>query len=352
MKNQQENHRTRIWAHRGASAYAPENTLEAFQMAVDMGADGVELDVQFSKDKQLVVIHDSNLERVSNVSGAVQSYTLKELKEFRFNNKRADYPQAQIATLEEVYQLIKPTDLTINVELKTGRNQNLGIEDAVAKLTKDMGMASRVLFSSFNHNSIVKLKELLPDAKFAFLQSEELVKAAAYAKTYGVDALHPDKFFLQDETYLRQCRELRIDVHPYTVNTMEELWNCYDKEVDAVITNEPFKAVMLEKVWSLMKYSEDRIYIWGTGAEADKISKCISSERIAGYIETVVTKASFHGIRVYSPEQIKEMEPYRKIVVATVFSDEIKKVSRKFRLEPERMIYLFPFTKMNRWLYN
>lgn len=342
MENQQEKRRTKIWAHRGASAYAPENTLEAFQLAIDMGADGVELDVQFSKDKQLVVIHDSNLERVSNVSGTVQSYTLEELKAFRFNNKRADYAWAQIATLEEVYQLIKPTNLTINVELKTSRNQNSGIEAAIAKLTKDMGIASRVLFSSFNHNSIVRLKELIPDAKFAFLQSEELVNAAMYAKNCGVEALHPDKFFVWDDEYLRQCRELRIEVHPFTVDTIEELWKCYDREVDAVITNELLKALMLERVWSLMKYSEDSIYIWGTGREADKLSKCISGERIAGYIETVVTKAEFHGIRVYSPEQVKEMDSYHKIVVATVFSDEIKRMSRKFQLEPERMIYLFP----------
>ena len=74
-----------VWAHRGASGYAPENTLDAFQKAIDMGADGIELDVQLTKDGKVVVVHDEVIDRVSDGSGLVQDYTYEELKKFNFN---------------------------------------------------------------------------------------------------------------------------------------------------------------------------------------------------------------------------------------------------------------------------
>ena len=83
--------KTEIWAHRGASGYAPENTLEAFQMAIEMGADGIELDVQFTKDRQLVVIHDEIIDRVSDGHGRVVDYTLEELRHFTFTKTHPEY---------------------------------------------------------------------------------------------------------------------------------------------------------------------------------------------------------------------------------------------------------------------
>lgn len=77
--------KTKVWAHRGASGYAPENTLDAFRKAVEMGADGIELDVQMTKDGELVVIHDETIDRVSNGKGWVKDYTYEELKKFNFN---------------------------------------------------------------------------------------------------------------------------------------------------------------------------------------------------------------------------------------------------------------------------
>ena len=94
---------TKVWAHRGASAYAPENTLEAFKLAVDIGSDGIELDVQLSKDGELVVIHDEEIDRTSNGKGFVKDYTLKELKKFNFNHSNSKYHKVNIPTLKEVF---------------------------------------------------------------------------------------------------------------------------------------------------------------------------------------------------------------------------------------------------------
>ena len=90
--------KVKIFAHRGASAYAPENTLEAFRLAMEQGADGIELDVQMTKDGELVVIHDETIDRVSNGNGAVRDYTLEELKQFSVSNHFEQYPDVKIPT--------------------------------------------------------------------------------------------------------------------------------------------------------------------------------------------------------------------------------------------------------------
>ena len=94
--------KTKVWAHRGASGYAPENTLDAFRKAVEMGADGIELDVQMTKDGELVVIHDEAIDRVSNGKGWVKDYTYEELKKFNFNKTHLEYTKEEIPTLEQL----------------------------------------------------------------------------------------------------------------------------------------------------------------------------------------------------------------------------------------------------------
>ena len=110
----------KIFAHRGASGYAPENTLEAFALAQQQGADGIELDVQLSKDGVPVVFHDESLKRVSGHAGMIKDFTLEELKRIPVSNGFAQYPEARIPTLEEALNLVKPGSMEINIELKTG----------------------------------------------------------------------------------------------------------------------------------------------------------------------------------------------------------------------------------------
>ena len=131
---------TKVWAHRGASAYAPENTLEAFLLAAEQGADGVELDVQLTKDGEMVVVHDEEIDRVSDGSGFVKDYTLAELKTLNFNKTHPEYQDVKIPTLHEVYEALKPTGMTINVELKTGIFWYKDLEKKVLELTKEMEM--------------------------------------------------------------------------------------------------------------------------------------------------------------------------------------------------------------------
>ena len=116
MESRMKGKKTLVWAHRGASKYAPENTLPAFQKAIEMGADGIELDVQMTKDNQCVVIHDETVKRVSNGTVWVKDSTLEELREFDFGKGFTEYGKVRIPTLEEVLQLVVPSGRTINID--------------------------------------------------------------------------------------------------------------------------------------------------------------------------------------------------------------------------------------------
>lgn len=228
-----------VWAHRGASAYAPENTLAAFQKAVDMKADGVELDVQLTKDDKLVVIHDEKIDRTSDGTGWVKDYTLEELRAHNYNKTHPEYEHADIPTLREVYELLKPTDLTINVELKTGIVFYEDIERKVISLTRKMGMEGRVLYSSFNHFTCVKLHQLDPEAYVGFLYADGPIAMADYCKKHGGNALHPALYNLQFPNYMREAEQNGLDVNAWTVNEKQYMHMCCRLGVNAIITNYP-----------------------------------------------------------------------------------------------------------------
>ena len=229
----------KIWAHRGASGTMPENTLEAFWKAVEFQADGVELDIQYTKDKQIVVCHDEMLERTSNGTGFVKDHTLEELKQLDFSKTHPEAGVVRIPTMKEVFELLKPTNLTINIELKTGIFDYTGIEEDILKLTKEMGFEDRVIYSSFNHYSILRIQELCPSAKTAFLYSDGIIDVVNYAKKYKVNALHPAGYNIRFKDLVKEAHEAGMDVNVWTINTEEHMKMCDMFGVDAIITNYP-----------------------------------------------------------------------------------------------------------------
>lgn len=230
--------KTLVWAHRGAFGYAPENTMPAFQMAIDMKADGIELDVHFSKDGKIVVIHDETIDRTSNGQGKVTDYTYEELLAFDFGIKTdAKYKGTKIPTLAEVYELFAPTNLTINIEIKTS---DPAMPAALDALAKEYGIEDRVLYSSFNHEQIARMQRVNPDAFIAPLYSFNMVKAWDYCKNIPAQASHPNKnqISLYPE-YVEECHKLGIRVHPWTVNSEEDMRFLVEQGCDALITNYP-----------------------------------------------------------------------------------------------------------------
>lgn len=176
--------KTQVWAHRGASGwdkqYAPENTMPAFIKAYEMGADGIELDVQLTKDGEIVIIHDETVDRVSNGTGWVKDYTLNEIRKLNFAKQHPEYGFVTIPTLQEFFQLMSKNNMLINIELKTGVIFYPKLEEKVLELAKQMDMSNRIIYSSFNHYSLEKVNELTHGkAKTGILLCEQIVDIEA-----------------------------------------------------------------------------------------------------------------------------------------------------------------------------
>lgn len=231
--------KTKVWAHRGACAYAPENTLEAFELAINQKADGIELDVQLTRDGKLAVIHDETIDRTCDGTGYVKNFTMEELKKYHCNKTHPNYQICVIPELKEVLSLIKPSDLTVNIELKTGIFRYKGIEKEVLKLVKETGMEDRVIYSSFHHPSIVKVKKLNPEAKTGILFSDGWINVTGYARFVGADALHPSLNHLRSPKLLKDSRKRKLPLHVWTVNDEKFMDYLVQEEIEAIITNYP-----------------------------------------------------------------------------------------------------------------
>ena len=233
-----------ILGHRGASGYAPENTLEAFRLAMDMGADGFELDVHLSRDGELIVMHDETVDRTTDGSGQIQSFTLKELKRLDASNGMAAYKGAKIPALGELYDLIRDTRHLVNVEIKTDQIFYPGIAEKVLKLEQEKGMEGRILYSSFNHYTLQELRQIKPDVKYGILYSDGLFEPWKYAKSIGAAYIHPHWRTLLYPGMIEGSLAAGIGVNPWTVNDESIMELCIRHGI-GVITNYPDKALAI-----------------------------------------------------------------------------------------------------------
>lgn len=229
---------TAIWAHRGASADAPENTLPAFAAAVEQGADGIELDLQRTADGELVVIHDETIDRTSDGTGRVVDLTLDELRRCDFSNGMPGFGGTRIPTLREVFELLAPTPLVINVELKNSVELYPGMEAQVDQLVAEFSFADRVIYSSFNHYSLRTLRDANTPVPLGVLYAEGLVDPWVYATYLGVQAIHPPWEVLQVPGVVDECHARGISVNTWTVAS-EQAPRLASLGVDAIITNHP-----------------------------------------------------------------------------------------------------------------
>ncbi len=234
---------TLICAHRGASGYAPENTLEAFQLAVEQGADAVELDVHLTRDGHLLVAHDEKVDRVSDGNGLIGEMSLAAVKKFDFSKLHPEYQGAKAPTLQEVFELLAPTNLLINVELKNSIVPYPGMEEKCLVLAAKMGMEDRVIYSSFNHMSMLAIKEIFPDAVCGLLYDSVLIRPWNYAAESGMDALHPHyQHLLYFGDYCANAHRAGLKVNTWTVNAERDMKRVIEAGADMIITNYPDRA--------------------------------------------------------------------------------------------------------------
>lgn len=227
------------FGHRGFSGKYPENTMLSFEKCVEVGADGIELDVHLTKDGQVVIIHDELLDRTTDHKGLVMDHTLAELKEM---DASADfvgvYGKNEIPTLDEYLDFVKDKPVITNIELKTGIIPYPGIEQKTLDLIDKYHLRDKIIISSFNHYSVVRMKELAPDMKYGLLEDSRIVEMAAYAKRLGVDYLHP-LFYTIDEQYLKEAAENNLGINAWTVNSEEDIRKMIRIGIHGIIGNNP-----------------------------------------------------------------------------------------------------------------
>ena len=211
----------KIWAHRGCSQLYPENTLLAFEKAMNVkNLTGVELDIQLTRDGEIVVIHDEKVDRTTDGFGYVRDYTLKELKQLHiFAGRGAD--TERIPTMKEVIELLLPRmkndGFMINIELKTSVFNYPGIEEKIVALVDEMGVKDNIVYSSFWAESLVNIHALEPTAKLGVLDnyvSNCLYKAIGLESLWdnvpnGSIALHPAGIYMDIPAEKFKGRDVR-----------------------------------------------------------------------------------------------------------------------------------------------
>lgn len=231
----------KVYAHRGYSGKYPENTMLAFRKAIEeAGADGVEMDVQLSKDGHVVIIHDETLDRTTNATGYVKDHTLAELQAIDAGAiKNGKWGFQPIPTFEEFCQWLSETGCFANVEIKSSIIYYPHLEEKVIDAIRRYHLEDQILISSFNHMSLVKSKELAPEIPVgALVERQGLGYAGFYCKQFGFEYYHPGYNLLSDEA-VRECKENGIGINVWTVDNLGAFEQLKDWGVEGIFTNFP-----------------------------------------------------------------------------------------------------------------
>ena len=236
-----------IFAHRGACRVAPENTLPAFQAAIDLGADGIELDVHYSSDGKLMVIHNRTLEATTNGSGRITAYTCEELRNLDAGSYFApQFVGTHIPILDEVLVLCKGK-LLMNIELKSLETTTANIGADVVAAVRAHDMADQVALSSFNPLALRRAKKAGPEIECALLTAPDLpgwMRSGLTLRYSRASAVHPE-FPMVDAAYMAWARKRKMPVRPWTVNEEADIRRMIELGVDAIITDVPDVALTL-----------------------------------------------------------------------------------------------------------
>lgn len=239
------------YAHRGASIYYPENTMLAFEKALELGATGIETDVQMTKDGILILIHDELVNRTTNGKGFVKNHTYKEIRNLDAGLWfREDFKNLKVPCLNELMDLLMDKNIKLNIELKSNVILYEGIEEKVIKTIYKYNMQNKVIISSFNHYALKKCKEISSEIKIGLLYAAGLYEPEKYAKRLGAEALHPYFYAVNNVEIIKNIKKARLILNPYTVDEESYMQFFINEGVDGIITNYPDKLnkILKEKI--------------------------------------------------------------------------------------------------------
>jgi glycerophosphoryl diester phosphodiesterase len=229
----------KVVAHRGYSGRYPENTMLAFKKAAEAGADEIEMDVQLAKDGTVVITHDESVERVTGVKGWVRDFDFAELRKLDASSVfRGKYGFNPIPSLEEYLEWVKDTAIVTNIELKNSDFYYQGLEEKTVALIRKYDLEKRIVFSSFNHASLLKCKKLCPAIPCGVLVEQHVGGAGYYIRSNGLDFYHPSMKFLSDEI-VEDCKNQGVEINVWTVNDIDGLLKAEAWGLRGIITNFP-----------------------------------------------------------------------------------------------------------------
>ena len=217
--------------HRGAKGHEPENTLISFQKAIDLGADGIELDVHLSYDGAIMVIHDETIDTTTNGKGFVNTMSLQELKRFRIEKEQ------QIPTLPEVFDLVKQ-QCFINVELKGKGTAKPVIELINHYVSEKKWNYNQFLISSFDWKMLEDAHFLNPKIRTGVLTDQSIKDALAFAKKIKAFSIHP-KYGLVSKENVVLMQENGFEVYPWMVNATAAIQKIKSFDVNGIISDFP-----------------------------------------------------------------------------------------------------------------
>jgi glycerophosphoryl diester phosphodiesterase len=217
--------------HRGAKGYEPENTLIAFRKAIDLGCDGIELDVHLSSDDEIIVIHDNTIDRTTNGNGLVNQMKLSELKTFLIDDRY------EIPTLSEVFELLNHNFL-INIELKSYETADKVVEIIEKFVLEKNRNYNNFIVSSFDWNALQQVRFLNDKIQIGVLTATDLDLAFAFAKFIKAKTINP-YFHLLNEVNVAKLQEKGFEIHSWTVNEIEDIQKMKTLKVNAIISDFP-----------------------------------------------------------------------------------------------------------------
>lgn len=221
------------YAHRGASEYAPENTLSSFYLGLLQGANGIETDVQRTKDGVLILFHDGTVDRISDGSGKVCDFTLEELKQLKiFGNSTTGFFD-RIVTLKEFLDKFAHYDIQFAIELK-----GEGVEEDTLKMIEEYGIMDKTTFTSFKFDYIQKIKELNPNARVGWLTHETSDEAIEQLLSIGGEEMAPKADKITDEL-MEKWRGKGLGVRAWGVTSTALMKKMCMFEVDGMTVNFP-----------------------------------------------------------------------------------------------------------------
>ena len=224
------------YAHRGASEYAPENTFLSFYLGLNMGANGIETDVQLTKDNIPVLFHDDTLERVTGEKGTISDYTLLELKKFWVKKGNL---RDKIVTLEDFLIHFKDMDITFAIELKG---------DNTAKVTADLirkySVMEKTVVTSFKYKELIDLKTYAPEFTAGYLAIGIEDSVLLSMKKDGIEEFCPEAHFITGEL-CKKWHDLGFNVRAWGVYNEELMKSAYIAGVDGMTVNFPDKLTAL-----------------------------------------------------------------------------------------------------------